>query len=170
MNGPLTPFCASPVPTSVRFPHLTRKYYFCRPRNAKWVKRSWKLNLDSGTHIFWLIMYFVVGSWKIGLHCTMKSFWCKFWQQNSWETERVSKLIHFIFQSEFSDVSSNVIEEEILQSDDMLAKIQLLGILLKRHGTEYNLEQISGRNPFSGIIKTWSLFTARTKRLRRFLF
>ena len=42
-------------------------------------------------------------------------------------------------------MSSNVIEEEILQSDDMLAKIQLLGILLKRHGTEYNLEQISGK-------------------------
>ena len=61
-------------------------------------------------------------------------------------------------------MSSNVIEEEILKSDDMLAKIQLLGILLKRHGTEYNLEQISGRNPFSGIIKTWSQFVNRPNK------
>ena len=49
------------------------------------------------------------------------------------------------FQGEYVDRPTNQIEAEILQTSHMLGKIQLLGILLKRHGTNYLVENITGR-------------------------
>ena len=51
----------------------------------------------------------------------------------------------FVFQTEFKDTPSNMIESEILSTDHMYGKIQLLGILLKRHGKDYIVDNLSGR-------------------------
>ena len=67
-------------------------------------------------------------------------------------------------QAEFREVTSNKIETEILHTDHMLGKIQLLGILLRRHGTNYMVENITGRRKFcflyTHVTGTQFLFTA----------
>jgi len=50
------------------------------------------------------------------------------------------------FVAEFNNVASNDIEAEILTTGHMFGKIQLLGILLKRHGKDYLVENVSVEN------------------------